>query len=222
MGVLNILIHEIAERGDTTGRYVALPFGRTLTKGRKFHRFLVTPALRVCLETWLNTPEERGGRPQGPSPFLFPSSSADNGQMSTATLTRIFKSICQRAGLSDDARAHLHAMRHSCAHTLSGHGNTTQQISLVLGHESTTITEKVYLRDTVDRVCTTMNLPDAWSSNAGTGTPMVPDVPPTPEATPKPYNDDVSQASANKKSKKSTREATAEMLTMMKRMLENP
>ena len=89
-------------------------------------------------------------------------SAGDNGQMSTTTLSNIFKDICTRAGFAGDSRVHLHAMRHTCAHLLDDCGNTTKQIALILGHKSTKITETVYLRDSFDRQQANVIIPQDW------------------------------------------------------------
>lgn len=164
-GILNLLVANVAEEGSESGRWVARQTGRTLTKGSKWFQLILPAAVRVLIEAWLNTPEAAGGRPHGPSPFLFPSAARDNGQMSTATLTRIFRAIMARAGLKGDRRAHLHAMRHSFAHTLSDQGNTSKQIATALGHRSIQVTETVYLRDTVERGCAHMALPVHWAAS---------------------------------------------------------
>lgn len=162
MGLLNLLVREVAERGDDSGRWVSLSLGRTLTKGARWHQFKMFQSVRKHLEDWLNMAEADGGRPEGPSPFVFPSGKIDNNQMSATALTKIFKNVCTRAGFGGDQRAHLHAMRHSCAHLLSAKGNSTKQISLVLGHRSVTITDSVYLRDNVESGCSNMVLPTHW------------------------------------------------------------
>lgn len=164
MGLLNIMVVEVAERGDETHEWVPKCWGRTLTKGNKWQNFQIYANVREALQNWLNTVESKSGRPSGPSPFLFPSLESDNGQMSTTTLSRVFRDICIRAGFKDDDnRLHLHAMRHSCAHLLSKRGNTAKQISLVLGHSTTQITESVYLRDNVERGCADLAVPKEWT-----------------------------------------------------------
>jgi integrase len=164
MGVLNILIRDVADTGDDSGRWVALTSGKTLTKGAKYQPFKIHGVTRIRLEEWLNTPEEEGGRPRGPSPFLFPSATMDNGQMSTSTLTKIFKDICTRAGFEGDPRAHLHAMRHTYAHMLKAKGNNVKQISVSLGHASVQVTDSVYLRDTFDQGVAGLVIPEHWKS----------------------------------------------------------
>lgn len=167
MGVLNIQVKDVAELLEGTEKWIVLPMGRTLTKGRgrsRGHRFKVHGVMRGCITSWLNTPEGEGGRPIGPSPFLLPSSHRDNSQMSASTLTRIFKGVCQRAGLGEDPRAHLHAMRHSCAHSLARRGNTANQIAAVLGHKSTKVTMDVYLRDDAEGACDGMVIPLHWGA----------------------------------------------------------
>lgn len=213
MGVLNILVTNVADRGGETGRYVALQYGKTLTKGSKWHKFPMQVALRTRIEDWLNTSEADGGRPRGPSPFLFPSNQIDNGQMSTTTLDRIFKDVCKRAGLGSDSRCHLHAMRHSCAHSLSKQGNSTKQISLVLGHSSTAVTEKVYLRDTVEHGCADLVVPSHW-------TPIISPAQSMPPQSTK-EDSSVTESTKNKKSTKtekrrSTRVVAREMLEIMR------
>ena len=212
MGVLNLLVSEVAERVEGTGRFVAKEYGRTLTKGGKWHRFPLPVALRSAIEDWLNTPECKGGKPHGPSSFLLPSGRVDNGQMSTTTLTRIFKDVCNRAGFGGDPRAHLHAMRHSCAHTLQKNGNSTKQISLLLGHKSVAVTEAVYLRDSVENTCAGMVLPSHWGATEGNaGVEKEKD---SGEAV-------TAGVPMSKKKNKSTRQSTMEVLEMMKAMMEH-
>ena len=174
MGLLNILINEVADReeGSEPGiciatvpchhRWVALTSGQTLTKGRTVHHFKMPNSVRVHIEKWMNTPEGNGGRPQGPCPFLLPSGQRDNGQMSTSTLTRNFETICRRAGFENDKRVHLHTMRHSCAHSLARRGNAAKQISAVLGHKSEKLTSEVYLRETQEHALEGLALPSHW------------------------------------------------------------
>lgn len=176
-GILNILVREIAEQENDTGlgffsehrkethtcRWVAFSTSRTLTKGLVTHPFKLQTTLRHHVQAWLNTPEQEGGRPRGPSPFLLPSAHTDDGQMSPATLSRMFTAICNRTSLRGDRRVHLHAMRHSAAHSLARKGNQAKQISVFLGHKSVNVTNDVYLRDTADKICEGMVLPEQWN-----------------------------------------------------------
>ena len=173
--------------GACPRRWVSLSRSRTLTKGLVTHPFRVQGVLRQCVEKWLNTPENEGGRPTGPSPFLLPSATADNGQMSPSTLTRIFADICDRAGFRGDPRAHLHAMRHSSAHRLARQGNQPKQISVFLGHKSVAVTTEVYLRDDVETVYSEITLPNEWNGAAAPTTPEATSTPaPVPSSTPPP------------------------------------
>lgn len=135
-GVLNIRVADVA---DDSNPWNALPIGSTLTKGRRRHEFILEPPVATCLEAWLNTTEEEGGRPLTPSPFLFPSGSNDSGQMSTTALSNLFKEVCRAAGFVTDPRAprfdrrtHLHATRHSYAHELMEAGNPITSVAAAL------------------------------------------------------------------------------------------
>lgn len=214
MGLLNIQLNNIAEYCEETETWVAMSFGRTLTKGKIFHRFQVYPILKRQLEEYLNSPETQGGRPCGPSPFLFPSSNIDQGQMSASTLNRIFKEICARAGFQNDKRCHLHAMRHSCAHELYEKGNSSRQISLVLGHRSQQITEKVYLRDTVERGCANMKLPTEWLDTPD----PVPQTQPSAQSVPV-IAPPAIQCDTSTRKRKSTRELAAQALELLEKTI---
>lgn len=161
-GLLNIKTESIAGKGEGTGRWIASHFGVTLTKGSRMHKFMIHPAAARAIEDWLNSAEVEGGRPRCPSPYLFPSRTKDNGQLSHSELRRIFLTICKKAGFEGDPRCHLHAMRHSFAHSLENTGNTTKAISVALGHRSTAVTEAVYLRDTTEQICKTITNPSSW------------------------------------------------------------
>ena len=117
-GLLNIRTLDIADppAAGGGGGWRARTVSSTLTKGLRVHRFRLTASARLAVEAWLNTPERDGGRPDHPSPFLFPSGCTDNGALSPSALARAFKAVCRRAGLGGDRRSHLHAMRHTHAH----------------------------------------------------------------------------------------------------------
>lgn len=141
-GLLNIQVTSVASR-DEKGRWTSDTGGQTLEKGRKIRTFPLFPSVQEHLEKWLNTIPAEGGRPWGPSPYLFPSDRVDNGQMSTSTLMRIFVRLCTNAGI-DKARAHPHILRHSCAHRLLEAGNTARQIAAYIGHSQSSTTEKFW------------------------------------------------------------------------------
>lgn len=112
MGALNILVDDIAERenGENT-RWVAHSTSRTLTKGLAVHTFKLHQALRNHVQLWLNTAEAEGGRPCGPSPFLLPSNTTDNGQMSTSHRLLAHSSL----GWAPEIDSITHFWRHLCA-----------------------------------------------------------------------------------------------------------
>lgn len=163
-GIANILIPDVASLDDKS-QWRAHDMGKTLTKGRHVHRFILHANAKNAIETWLNANEDAGGRPNSPSHFLLPSGRTDNGQMSVSLLTKIFKAVCCRAGFDlHDKRMHLHAMRHTCAHRLAELKNSPQQIAAQLGHKSTKTTE-IYLTDSYKNITSTMTTPQEWESN---------------------------------------------------------
>jgi integrase len=159
-GLLNIRVEDVAK--STNGVWRADAAGTTREKGGKLRSFPVFPLVQVLVDQWLNGCELKGGRPSGPSPYLFPSGTGDAGQLSTSALGKAFRRVCCRAGLGDH-RAHLHALRHSCAHRLLDSGNTPRQIAAYLGHSSASTTEKYYLRETPMDVTKHMHLPVEWT-----------------------------------------------------------
>lgn len=160
-GVLNIIIKDVAVRDADTGLYTVSAVGITLTKGRKTHSFKIFPSAATQIATWLNKPPAEGGRPPSPSPFLFPSSRTDDGQMSVSTLTRLFKACCRRAGFGGTVRSHLHAMRHYHLQRLKELGNEDSLIQAQAGHE-----DPKTLKTYIDRSASTRNLttPSAWEN----------------------------------------------------------
>ena len=160
-GLLNIRVADVATRAVDDGVWQSDVAGRTREKGGKTRSFPIFPSVQCALERWLNTAAANGGRPPGPSPYLFPSGTGDAGQLSPSALSRAFRQVCGHAGLADH-RAHLHALRHSCAHRLLDSGNTPRQIAAYLGHTSASTTEKYYLRETPTEVTRNMQLPPDW------------------------------------------------------------
>ena len=162
-GLLNIRCSDVAQFSDSDHHWHADVAGNTREKGGKARSFPLFPSVQTLIEQWLNTTERQGGRPSGgPSPYLFPSGRGDGGQLSTSALSNAFRRICHRAGFTDH-RAHLHAMRHSCAHRLLDSGNTPRQIAAYLGHSSASTTEKYYLRENPTDVTKHMHLPTEWT-----------------------------------------------------------
>jgi integrase/recombinase XerD len=169
-GLLNIRVADVAKRTDDGGAWRSDVAGRTREKGGKIRSFPIFPSVQCALERWLNT---EGGRPGGPSPYLFPSGTGDAGQLSPSALSRAFRRVCRHAGLADH-RAHLHSLRHSCAHRLLDSGNTPRQIAAYLGHSSASTTEKYYLRETPMDVTRNMQLPSEWAPVPPNGTNPMP------------------------------------------------
>lgn len=62
------------------------------------------------------------------------------------------------------SRVHLHAMRHSCAHSLARRGNSSKQISLVLGHRSEKVTNDIYLRESTENIVEGIRVPSHWAA----------------------------------------------------------
>lgn len=168
-GLLNIRTIDVAKLSENSNmepHWDADVAGNTREKGGKTRSFPLFPNVQALIEKWLNTNEHNGGRPYGPSPYLFPSGTGDKGQLSVSAIGNAFRRVCQKAGLADH-RAHLHAMRHSCAHRLLDSGNTPRQIAAYLGHSSASTTEKYYLRENPTDVTKKMHLPVEWKQSTG-------------------------------------------------------
>ena len=146
-GLLNIKTKDIALQ-DQDG-WLCRDRGQTTEKRQKVRIFPVWPHVKKHVESWLNVAESEGGRRSSPSPYLFPATTTDNGQMARSTLDKIFKNICHRAGLPK-SRARLHSTRHTCARTLKQHGNDIIAISRFLGHSNADVTQKYYLTDSYE------------------------------------------------------------------------
>lgn len=175
--LLNIRIVDVLEWNTSRARWVALQSGVTLTKGRKRHQFLLLAPARLALERWMNTAEPEGGRPRSPSPFLLPSASHDNGQLSDTALYKIFRSICERAGFSGDKRCHPHSLRHTYAHDLVDAHNPLSVVQVCLGHESIKNTQQ-YIRETNEDVMRKLVRPAHWGPSETSPVPSSDEAPP--------------------------------------------
>lgn len=160
-GLVNVRISDVATRDVSTGRWTAGEFGKTLTKGAKWHDFKLFPLARGCIDAWLNSSPKFGGRPPSPSLFLLPSARTDDGQMSVSMLTRLFKACCLRAGLENSTRCHLHAMRHYHMQRLKELGNEDSAIQVQAGHEDIR-TMHTYTDRSVAMVSRTLRTPVTW------------------------------------------------------------
>ena len=68
---------------------------------------------------------------------------------------------------------HPHALRHSYAHILLNSGNSVDIVSKLLGHSSSSTTEKFYLKETASDVAERANIP--WLDKSLTCKKVVPD-----------------------------------------------
>ena len=127
--------------------------GRTLEKGSKWFTFVLAPVAREPLVNWVKL-----YRPASNSEYLFPSKGGVDAHISTNTLRSAFGKMCRRAGLEGE-HLHPHSLRHSFAHILLEVGNDVDKISKLLGHSSSEVTEKYYLRESASEVAKRANIP---------------------------------------------------------------
>jgi integrase len=130
--------------------------GRTLEKGNKWFDFLMTLRIQELFCVWFTK-----HRPGDPSPYAFPG--GKNGHVHTSTIRAMFTAMCTAVGLKG-ARFHPHALRHSFAHILLETGGTPDEVSTLLGHSSTKVTEKYYLKESAVQVQQRMLIP--WMQEA--------------------------------------------------------
>lgn len=157
--LLNIRIVDVAEWSGSS--WTARPSGITLTKGRKRHEFMLLGPARQAIERWLNSAEGVGGRPMTPSPYLFPSGTHDNGQLSDTALYKIFRAVCERAGFAGDDRCHPHALRHTYAHDLVDAQNPLSVVQASLGHSNIKNTQR-YIQETTEDAMRKLVRPAHW------------------------------------------------------------
>ena len=135
--------------------------GRTLEKGGKWFAFAMAPIAQKAVVSWI-----RDHRPVSDSAYLFPSKGGAEEYISTNTLRHSFNRMCERAGIGGK-HLHPHSLRHSYAHILLEVGNDADKISKLLGHNSTDVTERFYLRESAAEVARRSEIP--WLPTRGRG-----------------------------------------------------
>jgi hypothetical protein len=148
-GLTNIRISRVAKL--ERNQWIANDAGRTICKGNKIYRFVMSPVVKDLLANWL-----QNHRPANPTPFLFPG--RDGDKISTATVRHYFHVICRNAGLQG-AQFRPHALRHSFAHILLESGNSSSIVAGLMNHTSSATTEKFYLRESAEQITSRANIP---------------------------------------------------------------
>ena len=154
-GLTNIHTTRVAK--VERNQWVANDSGRTICKGNKIYRFVLSPDVKYLVANWL-----QNHRPADPTPFLFPG--RDGGKISTATVRMYFHAICLKAGLQGE-QFHPHALRHSFAHILLESGNNSAVVASLMNHSSSATTEKFYLRESAEQVTSRAKIP--WLPTTG-------------------------------------------------------
>ena len=101
-------------------------------------------------------------RPACDTSYLFPGRGSATNHMTTSTVRKIFQDLCAAGNLSGK-HLHPHALRHSYAHILLESGNSVDIVSKLLGHTSSTTTEKFYLKENASDIAKRANIP--WLNN---------------------------------------------------------
>jgi integrase/recombinase XerD len=124
--------HEVAliEYGDFRDRDQLLYVRRG--KGSVSRQCLLIREELLALRAWI---KERGTKP-GP---MFPSRQGNKG-ITRTRLDQLMKDYCRAAGIARE-KAHMHALKHSCATHLIERGNSTEVVQDWLGHRDHKSTE---------------------------------------------------------------------------------
>ena len=141
--------------------------GRTIEKGNKWFSFVLNTKVKELIYKWV-TSERKSVN----SDYLFPSRNGSRPNITTGTVRKMFTSVCEDAGLKG-THLHPHALRHSYAHILLNSGNSVDIVSKLLGHSSSSTTEKFYLKETASDVAERANIP--WLDKSLTCKKVVPD-----------------------------------------------
>ena len=141
--------------------------GRTIEKGNKWFSFVLNSKVKELIYKWV-TSERKSVN----SEYLFPSRNGTRPNITTGTVRKMFNSVCENAGLKG-THLHPHALRHSYAHILLNSGNSVDIVSKLLGHSSSSTTEKFYLKETASDVAERANIP--WLDKSLTCKKVVPD-----------------------------------------------
>jgi len=141
--------------------------GRTIEKGNKWFSFVLNTKVKELIYKWV-TSERKSVN----SEYLFPSRNGTRPNITTGTVRKMFNSVCKDSGLKG-THLHPHALRHSYAHILLNSGNSVDIVSKLLGHSSSSTTEKFYLKETASDVAERANIP--WLDKSLTCKKVVPD-----------------------------------------------
>ena len=141
--------------------------GRTIEKGNKWFSFVLNSKVKELIYKWVTTERKSVN-----SEYLFPSRNGTRPNITTGTVRKMFNNLCEDAGLKG-THLHPHALRHSYAHILLNSGNSVDIVSKLLGHSSSSTTEKFYLKETASDVAERANIP--WLDKSLTSKKIVPD-----------------------------------------------
>lgn len=156
IGTSNLKIANISN--TINDKLVIKQSGTTLEKGNKWFTFPMNKMIQNLLHKWITTQRKSNGE------YVFPGMGENTG-LSTHRINTIIKEIAQRCGI-EGKHVHAHSLRHSYAHMLLESGNTPESVSKMMGHASSTTTEKYYLKETAVEASKRMNVP--WLSAAST------------------------------------------------------
>lgn len=141
--------------------------GRTIEKGNKWFSFVLNTKVKELIYKWVTTERKSVN-----SEYLFPSRNGTRSNITTGTVRKLFNRVCKNAGLNG-THLHPHALRHSYAHILLNSGNSVDIVSKLLGHSSSSTTEKFYLKETASDVAERANIP--WLDKSLTCKKVIPD-----------------------------------------------
>lgn len=122
--MINILFDTLMRRAELANLHVDNLKGREIryiAKGKKRCVSYMSDSTVKLLHEWIEFYHIEG--------YIFPS---NNGHLDPATIGRIIKGVCARAGFSE---GHTHAFRHTGATDLELNGAPLELISTLLNHE---------------------------------------------------------------------------------------
>ena len=141
----------MALQGVTDGTNIRST-GYAIEKGLKIRYFSMSNTLQNVLKTYIATDVPNN------SHWLFPQKGDVSQHISSSTIRNIFVRICNKSCIPAHL-SHCHAIRKFVVCELMRAGNSIEQVSKWLGHESVNTTYNHYWDVSVNELSTQMNIP---------------------------------------------------------------
>ena len=128
------------------------PFGYATEKGLRMRYFPISNALRSVLKTYISMYVHTDGK------WLFPKKGDNSDHISTSTVRNVIRRICIQSCIPAHL-SHCHIIRRFVVCELMRAGNTIEQVSKWLGHQSVNTTYNHYWHLSIRDLQSQMRIP---------------------------------------------------------------